>query len=77
MRGEDASPPSYMDDPKAIQAGEESYRLVCSGFHGATGDGGRGPNLVSAAGVRKASDEKSFSVPKNGIPGSDLPPSPL
>ncbi len=66
-----------MGDPKAIQAGEESYQLVCSGCHGATGEGGRGPNLVTAAGVRKASDEELFSVLKNGIPGSDMPPSPL
>ena len=66
-----------MGDPKAIQAGEESYQLVYSGCHGATGEGGRRSNLVSAAGDRKASDEELFSVLKNGISGSDLPPSPF
>ena len=77
MRAENGSPPSYIGNPEAIQAGEESYRLVCSGCHGVTGEGGRGPNLVTAAGIKKASDQELFTVLKDGVPGSDMPPSPL
>ena len=77
MGGESGTLASYIGVPKAIKAGEESYQLVCSGCHGVTGEGGRGPNLVTAAGVRKASDQELFGVIKDGIPGSDMPPSPL
>ena len=77
MRGGNDALPSYIGDPKAIQAGAESYQLVCSGCHGVTGEGGRGPNLVTAPGIKKASDEELFAVLKNGVPGSDMPPSPL
>lgn len=75
--GESGTPSSYIGDPEAIRAGEESYRLVCSACHGVTGEGGRGPNLVTSAGVRKASDQELFGVIKDGIPGSEMPPSPL
>lgn len=37
----------YMNDAAAIKAGEESYKLVCSGCHGVTAEGGRGPNLIT------------------------------
>lgn len=67
----------YIGDPKAIRAGEESYQFVCSGCHGVTGEGGRGPSLLTGNGVKKASDDELFGVIKNGIPGSDMPPSPL
>lgn len=77
MSGENGTPPLYIGNPKAIQAGEESYQFVCSACHGVTGEGGRGPNLVAAAGVKKASDQELFAVIKDGIPGSDMPPSPL
>ena len=74
--GGDSSSP-HIGDPTAIQAGKESYQLVCSGCHGVTGEGGRGPNLVTAPGIQKASDQELFGVIKGGIPGSDMPPSPL
>jgi len=68
---------SYVGNSEAIQAGQQSYQLVCSGCHGMTGEGGRGPNLLSAKGVNKATDDELFGLIKNGIPGSDMPPSPL
>ena len=77
MCGENGNPPSYIRDPKAIQAGEESYQLVCSACHGVTGERGRGPILVTAPGIQNASGLKLFSVIKDGIPGSAMPPSPL
>ena len=77
MRAEGDAPSPYIGDPTAIRAGKESYQLVCSGCHGVTGEGGRGPNLVTAPGIQKASDQELFGVIKDGIPGSDMPPSPL
>ena len=77
MSADADSPTRYIGDPKAIRAGEESYQFVCSGCHGVTGEGGRGPNLLTGTGVKKASDDELFGVIKNGIPGSDMPPSPL
>ena len=31
---------AYIGNPEAIAAGQETYMLVCSGCHGATGGGG-------------------------------------
>lgn len=67
----------YIGNPEAIAAGGENYLLVCSGCHGATGEGGRGPNLITGRNIRRASDAELFDSIKNGIPGSDMPPSPL
>ena len=67
----------YMRNAAAIEAGEESYKLVCSGCHGVTAEGGRGPNLITGRNARRASDEELFDIIKNGIAGSDMPPSPL
>lgn len=67
----------YMGDAEAIAKGHELYLTVCSGCHGAGAEGGRGPNLITGRNVRRASDEELFGAIKNGIPGSDMPPSPL
>ena len=67
----------YIGDDKAIEAGHELYLSVCSGCHGPTAEGGRGPNLITARNARRASNEELFTMIKNGIPGSDMPPSPL
>ena len=73
----DAPGSEYIGNPEAIAAGRETYMLVCSGCHGATGGGGRGPDLVTGRGVARAEDDELFDVIKDGIPGSDMPPSPL
>jgi putative heme-binding domain-containing protein len=67
----------YIGDDAAIEAGHELYLNVCSGCHGPTAEGGRGPNLITARNARRASNEDLFGMIKNGIPGSDMPPSPL
>ncbi|MEZ5360834.1 MAG: c-type cytochrome [Bryobacterales bacterium] len=67
----------YIGDDKAIEAGHELYLSVCSGCHGPTAEGGRGPNLITARNARRASNEELFAMVKNGIPGTDMPPSPL
>ena len=66
-----------MGNPEAIVEGKELYLTVCSGCHGAGAEGSRGPNLITGLSVRRASDEQLFDSIKNGIKGSDMPPSPL
>ena len=67
----------YIGNHEAVKAGQELYMLVCSGCHGVTGEGGRGPNLLTGRNIRRSDDEQLFDVIKNGIAGSDMPPSPL
>ena len=67
----------YMGDAAAIEAGREAYLTSCSGCHGATAEGGRGPNLITARNARRASDAELFDMIKNGVRGSDMPPSSL
>ncbi len=77
IAGGEAASNLYMGNAEAIQAGGELYMLVCSGCHGASGEGGRGPNLLTGRNIRRADNQQLFNTIKNGIPGSDMPPSPL
>ena len=67
----------YIGDEAAIASGQQLYLGVCSGCHGPTAEGGRGPSLLTGRNIRRASNEELFSMIKNGIPGTDMPPSPL
>jgi putative heme-binding domain-containing protein len=60
-------------DPKAIAAGEALYMRSCAGCHGPDGSGGRGPNLVRRPMWHPLTDEKIFSLIRNGLPGADMP----
>lgn len=60
-------------DPAAIEDGRKLYRTSCSGCHGMSGEGGRGPNLSDGLLVRRANNERLFNVIKNGVTGSDMP----
>jgi cytochrome c oxidase cbb3-type subunit III len=68
---------AYIGVESAIETGGQTYMLVCSGCHGPTAEGGRGPNLITGRNARRASDAELFGMIKNGIPGTDMPPSPL
>lgn len=63
--------------PEAAEAGRLQYLTSCVGCHGPTAEGGRGPRLTNNAGVRGASDDRLYDSVKNGVRGSDMPPSPL
>ncbi|MCC6588522.1 MAG: c-type cytochrome [Bryobacterales bacterium] len=65
------------DSAEVVDAGRTQYVNSCSGCHGPTAEGGRGPRLAGNGDVRGASDESLFNVIKNGVRGSDMPPSPL
>lgn len=68
---------TYIGDPSAIAAGEQLYMTVCSGCHGIRAEGGRGPNLITARNLQRQNDEWLYDVIQNGVPGSDMPPSPF
>ncbi len=63
------------DQPAAINAGRKLFVAGCSACHGSNGEGGRGPDLVRAWFVRKASDGRVFDTIRNGVPGTEMPPS--
>ena len=63
--------------PAAIGAGQKLFVAGCSACHGSNGEGGRGPDLVRAWFVRRASDRHVFDVIRNGVAGTEMPPSRL
>jgi putative heme-binding domain-containing protein len=64
-------------DPEAIARGQKVYMGSCSGCHGATGEGGRGPNLRDGRLIRRSTDFQVMNTIKKGVPGSDMPPTNL
>lgn len=65
----------HIGNPASVAAGEELYATSCSGCHGASAEGGRGPKLIGARNVQRLGNEWLFGVIRNGIAGSDMPPS--
>lgn len=64
-------------DAKAIEAGRQLFLKSCGGCHGPTGEGARGPNLITGRQVRRATDRQLFAVIEKGVPGTDMPPTPV
>ncbi len=64
-------------DPEAIAAGAKLWAQSCAGCHGPDGSGGRGPNLVRRPLWHPLSDDRIFTVIRNGLPGTDMPPTTL
>lgn len=64
-------------DAQAIERGKAVYLGSCSGCHGATGEGGRGPNLRDGKLIRRSTDYQVFNTIRKGVPGSDMPGSNL
>lgn len=64
-------------NPKAVAAGAKLWATSCAGCHGSDGSGGRGPNLVSRALWHPLSDEAIHRTITDGLPGTDMPPTPL
>lgn len=64
-------------DPASIEAGRKLFASSCSGCHGPTGEGGRGPNLMTARQVKRFGDNVLFQSIQKGLPGTDMPPTPL
>ncbi|MEO8129932.1 MAG: c-type cytochrome [Bryobacteraceae bacterium] len=60
-----------------LEDGAQIFRSACSGCHGATGGGGRGPNIRDGRLVRRMSREQLFDSIKTGVPGTDMPAFPI
>jgi putative heme-binding domain-containing protein len=63
--------------PESIASGGKLYMSSCSGCHGPNAEGGRGPMLAQNSEVRSASNKRLFQSIKEGVRGSDMPPSTL
>jgi putative heme-binding domain-containing protein len=63
--------------PEAIAAGQRTFSNSCGACHGATGEGGRGPNLRDGKVVRKLTDGALFASIRKGVPGTEMPGSSL
>src|SRR2546425_74065 len=63
-------------DKAAIRAGRAQFEDACAICHGAAGGGGRGPRLADSGRVRAMNDRALFDVIKNGVKGTEMPPSP-
>jgi len=65
-------------NPEAIAAGAKLWATSCIGCHGPDGSGGaRGPNLVKRSLWHPLSDEAMQKTIREGVPGTDMPPSNL
>jgi cytochrome c oxidase cbb3-type subunit 3 len=64
-------------NPKAIAAGAKLWATSCAGCHGPDGSGGRGPNLVKRALWHPLTDETIHKTIREGLPGTDMPPTSL
>ncbi|MEZ5351049.1 MAG: c-type cytochrome [Bryobacteraceae bacterium] len=74
-QGTDRNP--FSGSQEAVAAGRKLYMTSCAGCHGPGGEGGRGPRLSQNGRIRGAQDGRLFDSIKNGVRGSDMPPSPL
>lgn len=63
--------------PEDVAAGRQVFMNSCSGCHGPTGEGGRGPNLMTGRAVSRSTDEVLFNAIKFGLAGTDMPPTNL
>jgi putative heme-binding domain-containing protein len=63
--------------PTAIEAGRHLFLEACSACHGQNGAGGHGPSLIDGQQVRQLSDAQLLQSIQKGIPGTDMPASPL
>ena len=61
-------------DPAAVEAGRQTFLGACSACHGANGEGGQGPNLVTGRQIGRLTDRQLFRSIKDGLPGTDMPP---
>ncbi len=63
--------------PTAIEAGRHLFLEACSACHGQNGAGGHGPSLIDGQQVRQLSDAQLQQSIQKGVPGTDMPASPL
>ena len=64
-------------DKAAVETGRVQFNSGCAVCHGPTGQGGRGSRLADIERVRKMPDARMFEIIKEGVVGTQMPPSPL
>jgi cytochrome c oxidase cbb3-type subunit 3 len=63
--------------PATVEAGRHLFQEACSACHGQNGAGGHGPSLVDGRRVNSLNDAQLLQSIQKGVPGTDMPPSPL
>jgi len=64
-------------DKAAVEAGRAQFNSGCAVCHGPTGQGGRGSRLAEIDRVQKMPDARMFEIIKEGVAGTQMPPSSL
>lgn len=69
-----AEPPKQLtlEEQAALAEGQALYRGLCSGCHGGTGRGGKGPNLTDDKWIHGSKDEDLARVITNGVPKTTM-----
>jgi putative heme-binding domain-containing protein len=67
----------FAKDKAAVDAGRTQFTSGCAVCHGPTGQGGRGSRLTDIERVQKMPDARMFEVIKEGVAGTQMPPSSL
>jgi cytochrome c oxidase cbb3-type subunit 3 len=64
-------------DKAATEVGRVQFNSGCAVCHGPTGQGGRGSRLAEVDRVRRMTDGRMFEIIKEGVSGTQMPPSSL
>lgn len=67
----------FRKDKAAIEAGRLQFNSGCAVCHGPTGQGGRGSRLAEVYRVQRMPDAKIFGIIREGVTGTEMPPSAL
>jgi putative heme-binding domain-containing protein len=63
---------SAAPDPAAMAEGQALFRGLCSGCHGGTGRGGKGPDLTDNKWLHGGTDADITRTIQNGVPGTTM-----
>src|SRR5262245_9638130 len=64
-------------DKSSVDAGRLQFNSGCAVCHGPTGQGGRGSRLADIERVQQMRDAKMFEIIREGVAGTQMPPSSL
>ena len=59
-------------DPAALAEGQALFRGLCTGCHGGTGRGGKGPDLTDNRWIHGSGDQDIVHVIQNGVPKTTM-----
>ena len=67
-----APTPGSPPDTKVLEEGQALFRGLCSGCHGGTGRGGKGPDLTDDRWIHGSRDDDITAVIRNGVPKTTM-----